>query len=58
MASWWSILIGAAITAAAPAVFAQGYPSRAVTMIVPYAPGGTGEILGRALAAQMAHVLG
>src|SRR3974390_967911 len=27
-------------------------------MIVPYAPGGTGEILGRALAAQMAHLLG
>lgn len=26
---------------------AQGYPTRPVTMIVPYAPGGTAEVLGR-----------
>ncbi|MGH8660992.1 MAG: tripartite tricarboxylate transporter substrate binding protein [Burkholderiales bacterium] len=37
---------------------AQGYPTRPVTMIVPYAPGGTGEVLGRALAQEMSGTLG
>ena len=37
---------------------AQGYPSRAITMIVPYASGGTGEVLGRALAQEMSGTLG
>lgn len=37
---------------------AQDYPTRPVTMIVPYAPGGTGEVLGRALAQEMSGTLG
>lgn len=37
---------------------AQGFPTRPVTMIVPYAPGGTGEVLGRALAQEMSSTLG
>ncbi len=37
---------------------AQGYPARAVTMIVPYAPGGTAEVLGRPLAQEMSNALG
>lgn len=39
-------------------VFSQGFPNRPVTMIVPYAPGGTGEILGRQLGAKMSESLG
>ncbi len=36
----------------------QAYPTRPITMIVPYAPGGTGEVLGRALAQEMSTTLG
>ena len=37
---------------------AQGYPTRPVTMIVPYASGGTAEVLGRPLAQEMSATLG
>jgi tripartite-type tricarboxylate transporter receptor subunit TctC len=36
----------------------QTFPSRPVTMIVPYAPGGSAEVVGRLLAAEMAKALG
>ena len=36
----------------------QGYPARPVTMIVPYTPGGTAEVLGRPLAQEMSNALG
>ena len=37
---------------------AQGYPTRPVTMIVPYAAGGTADVLGRPLAQEMGAALG
>jgi tripartite-type tricarboxylate transporter receptor subunit TctC len=37
---------------------AQSFPVRPVTMIVPYAPGGTGDILGRALARRLSAQFG
>jgi tripartite-type tricarboxylate transporter receptor subunit TctC len=37
----------------APLAAAQDYPSRAVTMIVPFPPGGVADIVGRPLAAMM-----
>lgn len=37
---------------------AQGFPDRPVTMIVPYAPGGSADVLGRVVAAAMAETLG
>ncbi len=36
---------------------AQGYPSRPVTMIVPQAPGGTNDIVGRVVSQKLAEVL-
>lgn len=44
-------------SAAAPA-FADGYPSRAVTIIVPFAAGGGPDLVGRRIGAKMSAVLG
>jgi len=37
---------------------AQSYPSRPITMVVPYAAGGTFDTLGRIIGARMAELLG
>ena len=38
--------------------FAQGFPARPITMIVPYAAGGSADVVARPLAAEMSKVLG
>lgn len=43
---------------AAPGTRAADYPARPVTMIVPQAVGGTNDIVGRAVAQELAKVLG
>src|ERR687885_476516 len=54
----------AALAVAAPAVpgarraRAQGFPDRPVTMIVPYAPGGSADVLARVIGPAMGEVLG
>ena len=47
----------AALTALPRAARAQAYPSRPITMIVPYAAGGPVDTVGRILAAQLSEVL-
>src|SRR5215470_1265968 len=37
---------------------AQSYPSRPITMVVPYAPGGATDVIGRVIAARMKALLG
>ena len=39
-------------------VQAQGYPTRAVTMVIPFAAGGPTDVLGRVVAQRMSEVLG
>jgi tripartite-type tricarboxylate transporter receptor subunit TctC len=50
---------GAAALVAAPSVFAQSaWPSRPVRFVVPFAPGGTSEIVARSVAAELTKQLG
>ena len=37
---------------------AQTYPSRPITMVVPFAAGGAFDVIGRILAARMSEILG
>jgi tripartite-type tricarboxylate transporter receptor subunit TctC len=52
----------AAGAAATPAVsggaFAQAYPTRPITMIVPFAAGGPTDVIGRVMAERMRQSLG
>lgn len=44
--------------AAAQPVMAQDYPNKLVTLVIPFAPGGTAELIGRAVAKSMEKHLG
>jgi len=54
------LTVTGAITSAmtgAPAM-AQDYPARAIKLVVPYAPGGSTDLLGRAIAQKMSESMG
>jgi tripartite-type tricarboxylate transporter receptor subunit TctC len=59
----WKTLAGAAAAALAlsghplPAQ-AQTYPNRAITLVIPFAPGGSTSIVGRGIADKMSELLG
>jgi tripartite-type tricarboxylate transporter receptor subunit TctC len=52
------LLAGCAMLAFALGAFAQGYPTRAVTMVVPYAAGGPTDTVARVLAQAMSKSIG
>jgi tripartite-type tricarboxylate transporter receptor subunit TctC len=51
------LLISAALALAAPALQAQDYPTKPISMIAPFPPGGVADIVGRPLAASMEKTL-
>ncbi len=51
------MLLAVALVIAGPAV-AQTYPSKPIRMVVPFAPGGTGEFLSRSLTPRMGALIG
>src|SRR6478609_3020279 len=52
-------LLGSATASIWPvAALAQTYPSRSITMVVPFAAGGTFDVVGRIIATRMAELLG
>lgn len=52
------VLAGALLAFASPLAQAQAYPSRPVTLVVPFAPGGGVDALGRAYAQRMSAAMG
>ena len=52
------MIAGAVALLVAGAVHADDYPSRAVRMVVPFAPGGASDIVGRIMAPKMSLELG
>ena len=55
--SYIKLLIAAAIVWPATAL-AQTYPSRPIVMVVPFAAGGTFDVMGRIIAVRMSEILG
>lgn len=53
-----AMLVGVSILAPIDEARAQGYPNRAVRLIVPFPPGGSNDILGRILAQRFSERLG
>jgi tripartite-type tricarboxylate transporter receptor subunit TctC len=52
------LLLAAGSLAAFSAAWAQSYPSRQITLIVPFAPGGPADFLGRLIGQKMSEDLG
>ena len=53
-----SLALAIAIAAAATSVQAQTYPTRSVTVIVPFAAGGTVDIVARIVGAKLSDLTG
>lgn len=50
--------LAACLLPAAPAAYAQSFPSKPITLVVPHSAGGTSDILARTVAAEAAKTLG
>jgi tripartite-type tricarboxylate transporter receptor subunit TctC len=54
----WSCGIGFVLAADPGAVRAQAYPNRSITLVIPFAPGGSTSIVGRVIADKLSESLG
>src|ERR1700686_3379826 len=55
---WPAIVIAIAFAASVAPVRAQDYPSRSITVIVPFPPGGASDVVARIVTNQMSKILG
>src|ERR1044071_6538406 len=51
-------LVAVLVAVFAASAFGQAFPTRPVTMIVPYAAGGSADVVARPVAAEMGKILG
>jgi len=51
-------LLAAALVLASPAAHAQTYPSRQITLIIPFTPGGSNDLVGRAIGKKLSEAWG
>jgi len=51
-------LVGAGMSAGTGAFAQDNYPTRPITLIVPYAPGGATDIIGRVFAEEVSNTIG
>jgi tripartite-type tricarboxylate transporter receptor subunit TctC len=56
--SRYFVMVLCLVAAGFPAAHAQKYPERPIRLIVPFAPGGTSDLLGRVVGAKLAEALG
>jgi tripartite-type tricarboxylate transporter receptor subunit TctC len=52
------VFLAAALVLTSPSVRAQTYPSRQITLIIPFAVGGSNDIIGRTIGKKLAEVWG
>jgi len=56
---WWRLSIPVLFASSfATGAQVQSFPARPITMVVPYAPGGTADVMGRMFAQKMTETLG
>jgi tripartite-type tricarboxylate transporter receptor subunit TctC len=51
-------LLAATLVLAGPAAHAQTYPSRQITLIIPFTPGGSNDLVGRAIGKKLSEAWG
>jgi len=52
------LLIALLLATVSAAAFGQTYPNRAVRLVIPFPPGGSNDVVGRVIAAQLSNKLG
>src|SRR5262245_13934271 len=57
-AKWIAATIVIGLFAGINGAAAQSYPNRAITLVIPFAPGGSTSIVGRGVADKMSELLG
>lgn len=54
----WIAVVALAVSTTLTPAHAQNYPTRAITLVIPFAPGGSTSIVGRGIADKMSELLG